>query len=486
MSGKSRRRRQRRLRPAKSRPCPSCEHGHCAAGIHCQRLCGTTVGLLHPARVACEHEPLRLPRAGAAGGWPPICRRSRNCPAGLLPRRGLTASPRLFILAASYRWHLAPGAHCGRVPGRAPSLTGHVIPPTCAQLGPAGCPARRRTGHPGPAPPARRGVQLRAAGRCHLAVCSRPAGAGPSVSRCPPPTLWSTSSASTGPLAGTAAGLVPFWCRSAARIPLLGTSQPDAPASLGPPHPSTPSAPVPSPRCSAGDKVSLFSENSGRWLVADQAVMKCGAADAVRGPAASAAAQGTLCALRRRLRRLAGPVAVPRWRRGQPGLAPCGHWCPRWRCRPHRWCEPSDPCRCRLQVRGTTSSFEELQYILQHRRAPAAPARPGAGRPGCAALHARPCARPSARAVSDRNAQRCSLSSSQRSAAELAWQDCWQRGTARQPMAALVGRGPARANRRGLPCAPPLHAAAKAPRWWCRMLLPWTRCCLRWQWTTRR
>lgn len=31
--------------------------------------------------------------------------------------------------------------------------------------------------------------------------------------------------------------------------------------------------------------MSLFSENSGRWMVADQAVMKCGAADAVRtGP----------------------------------------------------------------------------------------------------------------------------------------------------------------------------------------------------------
>lgn len=28
--------------------------------------------------------------------------------------------------------------------------------------------------------------------------------------------------------------------------------------------------------------MSLFSENSGRWMVVDQAVMKCGAADAVR------------------------------------------------------------------------------------------------------------------------------------------------------------------------------------------------------------
>lgn len=30
-------------------------------------------------------------------------------------------------------------------------------------------------------------------------------------------------------------------------------------------------------------QVSLFSENSSRWLVADQAIMLCGAADAVRG-----------------------------------------------------------------------------------------------------------------------------------------------------------------------------------------------------------
>ena len=31
-----------------------------------------------------------------------------------------------------------------------------------------------------------------------------------------------------------------------------------------------------------GDKVSLFSDNSSRWLVADQGVMLNGAADAVR------------------------------------------------------------------------------------------------------------------------------------------------------------------------------------------------------------
>jgi long-chain acyl-CoA synthetase len=32
-----------------------------------------------------------------------------------------------------------------------------------------------------------------------------------------------------------------------------------------------------------GNMVALFSENSSRWLVADQGVMLCGAADAVRG-----------------------------------------------------------------------------------------------------------------------------------------------------------------------------------------------------------
>ena len=36
-----------------------------------------------------------------------------------------------------------------------------------------------------------------------------------------------------------------------------------------------------------GEVVSLFSENSSRWLVADQAVMACGAADAVRGVGSS-------------------------------------------------------------------------------------------------------------------------------------------------------------------------------------------------------
>lgn len=36
-----------------------------------------------------------------------------------------------------------------------------------------------------------------------------------------------------------------------------------------------------------GDRVSLFAENSARWLVADQGVMSCGAADAVRGVSSS-------------------------------------------------------------------------------------------------------------------------------------------------------------------------------------------------------
>ncbi|PSC68813.1 putative acyl-activating enzyme chloroplastic [Micractinium conductrix] len=38
---------------------------------------------------------------------------------------------------------------------------------------------------------------------------------------------------------------------------------------------------------SKGDRVALFSENGGRWLIADQAIMTCGAADAVRGTSSS-------------------------------------------------------------------------------------------------------------------------------------------------------------------------------------------------------
>ncbi|GIL75149.1 hypothetical protein Vretimale_7829 [Volvox reticuliferus] len=34
------------------------------------------------------------------------------------------------------------------------------------------------------------------------------------------------------------------------------------------------------------DKVALFSENSSRWLVADSAIMACGAAGVVRGASA--------------------------------------------------------------------------------------------------------------------------------------------------------------------------------------------------------
>ena len=36
----------------------------------------------------------------------------------------------------------------------------------------------------------------------------------------------------------------------------------------------------------SGDVVALFAENSPRWLVADQGLMRAGAADAVRGASA--------------------------------------------------------------------------------------------------------------------------------------------------------------------------------------------------------
>ncbi|CAM9696534.1 unnamed protein product, partial [Phaeothamnion confervicola] len=38
-----------------------------------------------------------------------------------------------------------------------------------------------------------------------------------------------------------------------------------------------------------GECVSVFAENNHRWLIAEQAVMKCGACNAVRGAAAPAA-----------------------------------------------------------------------------------------------------------------------------------------------------------------------------------------------------
>ncbi|EFN52860.1 hypothetical protein CHLNCDRAFT_138341 [Chlorella variabilis] len=82
---------------------------------------------------------------------------------------------------------------------------------------------------------------------------------------------------------------------------------------------------------SKGDKVSLFSENSSRWLIADQAIMNSSACvrRVTRGvwSAVTGAAAAVLCCRSRVVLRvvLAGP-----------------------------------------QVRGTSSSLEELQYIMQH------------------------------------------------------------------------------------------------------------------------
>lgn len=120
-------------------------------------------------------------------------------------------------------------------------------------------------------------------------------------------------------------------------------------------RPTDPSAGLPpNPNhCSKGDKVSLFSENSGRWLVADQAIMKCGAADAVRMVVGRVVLIFTLdaCCLH--------------------GTCSCRHCC---------WCLGLSlpalwPAVCLLttphppthpQVRGTSSTLEELQYILSH------------------------------------------------------------------------------------------------------------------------
>ena len=66
-----------------------------------------------------------------------------------------------------------------------------------------------------------------------------------------------------------------------------------------------------------GDKVSLFSENSARWLIADQAVMMNGAADAVssacircgEGRTAGRCVVGTSCAHQFRVWQCRQPVA---------------------------------------------------------------------------------------------------------------------------------------------------------------------------------
>jgi long-chain acyl-CoA synthetase len=92
--------------------------------------------------------------------------------------------------------------------------------------------------------------------------------------------------------------------------------------------------------------VSLFSENGGRWLVADQAVMKCGAADAVGACPCPACAVLLLTAPHALLCLCGGLFAA----HGLPA-----------HCLPHLL-----PARS-PQVRGTSSSLEELQYILQHR-----------------------------------------------------------------------------------------------------------------------
>ena len=41
-----------------------------------------------------------------------------------------------------------------------------------------------------------------------------------------------------------------------------------------------------------GDVVAIFAENGPRWLQADQGLMRCGAADAVRAPPRGAAGRG--------------------------------------------------------------------------------------------------------------------------------------------------------------------------------------------------
>lgn len=99
-----------------------------------------------------------------------------------------------------------------------------------------------------------------------------------------------------------------------------------------------------------GDVVSIFSENSPRWLIADAAVMMCGAANAVSPKS------------------LAFPLLVPLvwgWRLGNALLGAPRKGAPSQRLLSHQVVSPSNASS---QVRGSAAPASELSYILDHSR----------------------------------------------------------------------------------------------------------------------
>ena len=102
-----------------------------------------------------------------------------------------------------------------------------------------------------------------------------------------------------------------------------------------------------------GERVSLFSENSCRWIVADQGIMMCGAADAVGArqlppPAPPAEKQPSARACPPPPAGCALPPSSSRLNAGA-----------------RLFCiTPPPPPRATPQVRGSNSPAEELCYIL--------------------------------------------------------------------------------------------------------------------------
>lgn len=129
----------------------------------------------------------------------------------------------------------------------------------------------------------------------------------------------------------------------------------------------------------AGGRVSLFSENSSRWLIADQGIMMNGAADAVSETNPIGLIKH--CRMRRpwpaavvNLTRLAARCAQLEHRHGgSAGECSCGRHQVSWSspalCIPSlHWGILQHMRHCHVQVRGSTTPVEEQAYILRHSR----------------------------------------------------------------------------------------------------------------------
>jgi hypothetical protein len=154
--------------------------------------------------------------------------------------------------------------------------------PAALQVGEPGASVWRRPGRARPAPHPLRALLLCRAVRRHHPVCGGAAVAGAQAGQ---------------PARDAARPCVPDLAKPSPCVARKRSSEVPLHAPLAVPLRTRPRPPHPTPHhllhnplpctthvrvCRHGDKVSLFSENGSRWLIADQAIMKCGAADAVR------------------------------------------------------------------------------------------------------------------------------------------------------------------------------------------------------------